>query len=159
MSIKLVRDRMSGRFVVPFDSRMFLAKKPSEWILYSLECLQKCEDAPEYEIMMGAWYTGGEPEIDKTCHVCLAGSVMAAMLPRVHYHSLDPDDFRPAVLGDIFRGVDYFRLNQPEKALEQLGYALPEQQQWPTVLSYGDDRSAFMQGLTRVSAVLNGLGM
>ena len=56
-----------------------LPNKPSELLKVALTDLELVEGDSKYRVDMRNWHT---PQYDKTCEVCLAGSVMAKRWPR-----------------------------------------------------------------------------
>lgn len=105
-----------------------LPDKPSELLKMAMDDLEAAEESDEYSVDMGHWYF---PNISKegsikTCKVCLAGSVMANMLPSDRIKSCSPNTlkFNGEIDGDTrdkLMAIDEIRSGFIEHGINRMG--------------------------------------
>lgn len=91
-----------------------LPNKPSQLIDLAIDDLEKVENSERYRVNMSEWHT----PYDETCHVCLAGAVMAMELQADPLDELCPEDFEQ--LDGALLALDQFRRGLVGEGLQLL---------------------------------------
>lgn len=98
-----------------------LPDKPSELIRIAIADLKKVESMNKYTVDMGAWHD--DDKMDSTCHVCMAGSVIACTLDKTgkeHWPNLSPYDFDLDTESKL-RAINYLRMGSVGRAFDAIG--------------------------------------
>jgi hypothetical protein len=142
-----------------------LPNKPSGLIRLALEDLKKCLANPDYEIDMDVWHS---PTDEGTCHVCLAGAVMAQTLRLEPDGDLSPYDLvtkyhMPQEVVDKLRAINSLRLGMVEFGLDAMGIDIAESglalDKYYTITAYADDVEQFQQDLHELANTLERQGV
>ena len=129
----------------------------SDLIAIALTDLEACEADPYYEIDMGHWH--GTPPFRTTCHVCLAGAVMAKTVGVFLLASVEFAEFDWQSQAK-FKALDLIRRGRVAAALAHLGEGLPLlRRRRISVTSYGSDPAAFKSDMRRIAATLAEAGL
>ena len=121
---------------------MSLPDRPSELLQLALDDLRKCEADPRFVIDMRYWLVAKT----NTCHVCLAGSVMAQSLGANVEFDCSPGSFDRDTLKKLM-ALNYFRQGCIQLGYESLGRKRPTQVRrgWPAATYF--DKEQFQQDM------------
>ena len=131
-----------------------LPSKPSELIRVALADLAKCEAMPEtYRIDMSVWHLA----LDNSCHICLAGAVMAQTL------GVEPGyDYWPEVSDtDIYCrliALNAFRQGLVQQGLFSVGCNLGNIDPWK-ITDYKADPIQFRKDMEKLADWLESQGV
>ena len=112
-----------------------LPSKPSALIALALRDLDRVLQNPEYEVNWGRWHAPSVGD-NLTCHVCLAGAVIAGTLGTDKELVRDPEYFDPDTRKKLL-ALDDFRTGDIENALTYLGL---EMHMTPYLEEIGEER-------------------
>jgi hypothetical protein len=133
-----------------------LPDKPSELLRLALHDLELCERDPKYRIDMEDWMY----ETENTCHVCLAGSVLAKTCGVRTYDHWG----RNNIVYDKMRAINLFRVGKIGEGLDYLGFG-GEMFLWGYALvncvpcDYKDDPELFKLQMLELSYALENAGL
>ena len=108
-------------------SKHTLPDKLSALIRVAVEDCKKAEKDPKYTVDMNLWHCLLNVGEDKSCHVCMAGAVMAMSLHSDPTHNIAPSDFREGDIGDKLDALDSVRLGNLVEACEVMCIDLTEE--------------------------------
>jgi hypothetical protein len=130
-----------------------LPDKPSELIRLALSDLRKCEADPKYNVDMSDWHC---PEFG-TCHVCLAGAVMA----KTEQCPIDVDTVPcNTANGSKYVALDNFRCGFIDSAMINLGLDTPKELAGIyCVTPYAEDKAQFHLDMESLAALLQNHGL
>jgi len=102
-----------------------LPNKPSELIRLAIKDMQLCEKDSRYNLNMNHWHSGGSPNGERVCQVCMAGSVMAKTLktPIEDYDDILDSNNPDSLFYNKLRAINSFRLGFLEDGSYLLGIA------------------------------------
>ena len=153
---------------IPEDT---LPNRPSLLIAVALDDLELVMKDPRYVVNMDVWHEEFE---DSTCHVCLAGSVMAKTLNcPIDFHGDDItdatnalsnkldalDDFR---LGYIIRGLETLKVCEGsyEDAYEKFAHSsASDMEGLADIALHEDDPEQFIKDMDRLRLALESHGL
>ena len=121
-----------------------LPNQPSELIRLALDDLDWLSSSSQYTIDMGAWH---RPEQDGTCHICLAGAVMARSLGADRHWIYDPDDYKAEKL----RALDCFRRGAVRAGLDEMGSRASDYPDGIWVTPYDEDPEQFVEDMLELA--------
>ena len=131
-----------------------LPDMPDELINLAIDDLERAEQDPRYRIHMGQWHSpwdGGSS--DATCHVCLAGAVMARTLGADPKRTKCPRDYLDARYGDTtskLEALDYFRVGSVSFGLKSM-YVVPEEFREYDIPDYEEDPALFKKAMRELA--------
>jgi hypothetical protein len=137
-----------------------LPDKPSELIRVAIADLEKCERSKKYTVDMGVWHTYH----DKTCYVCLAGSVMAQTMGIDSHKSTTPGllyrDEIPDLEVDKLQALNSLRLGEVGHALSLMDKKRPTGIKREYLMrSYITDRVGFKVDMRKLADDLEAAGL
>lgn len=138
-----------------------LSEKPSTAIRQALGDLRKAERSRKYTVNMNEWHTPRHG----SCHVCLAGAVIANRFDADHMKDLVPASFDPGLRHEAetnrLRAMDAFRVGSIGVGLSLFGISSTKKNKCVErdIPEYSDDRKGFYRGLRRLANYLAKAGL
>ena len=135
--------------------RSKLSKVPSRLIRMALDDLNRIEKLKGYTIAMGSWHDTYLDHVgdvsDPSCHVCLAGTVMASTLGADINSDVEPGSYDEVTKGRLM-ALDDFRIGEVGSGFYRMGLDSAKGSPFDREIPhYGWDRRAFKLHMRRLA--------